>query len=178
MEENQQNELPLFPSKRGPGGDERAGGEAELSIDQKKEYAKYLFVRKKLSQKEIANEVGVSEQAMVRWVREGKWEEMRKTLLSTKQEQLALMYQMLELLNKEAIQALSDDDPATKPNADAIRKITKSIHELENQTGIGEMIDTAQALIDFVRHEDIEAAKVINTWFDLFIKDRLNALER
>ena len=50
----------------------------------KKEWAKELYIRGEHTQKEIAEKIDVSEQAMVRWVHEGAWDKERRTLLATK----------------------------------------------------------------------------------------------
>ena len=152
---------------------------SRADFSQKKEWARELYIRGEVTQKEIANKVGASEQAIVRWVKEGEWDAMRKTKLSTKQNQLKMMYDILDGLNKEALRHINDDDPETNPNSDAIIKITNAIHKLEKDTGIGEMIDTATALINFIqKHQPAGegADKVVNKWFDIFIKDKLKTI--
>lgn len=147
-----------------------------LSIAQKKEWAKELYTRQEHTQKEIAAKVGISENSITKWVKDGKWDTMRKTLLSTKQEQLTMLYDILDKLNKEGKAALEDDDPNTNPNADAIIKITNAIKKLETQTGIGEMIETGTRFIKFVQGEDLPLAKDITKWFDLFITANLKTI--
>jgi DNA-binding XRE family transcriptional regulator len=149
-----------------------------LSNTLKKEWAKELYTRGEMTQKDIAVKVGVNEKTIGRWVAEGNWESMRKTLMTTKKDQLTLLYDMLDLLNKAGKASLEDDDPATNPDADRIIKITAAIKKLESETGIGEMVDTLKELISFVQKEDYEAMQVINKWGDLFIKDRLNQLKK
>jgi len=149
----------------------------DLLTHQKKEWAKELYIRGNNTQKDIALKVGVTEKTMSNWVNDGKWDGMRKTLLSTKQEQLNMLYEMLDLLNKEGVKSLQDNDPNTMPDADRIIKLTNSIKKLENSTGIGEMIDALTALISFVQKEDFEASKLINIWSDRFIKDRLSTIK-
>jgi transcriptional regulator with XRE-family HTH domain len=152
-------------------------GKDKLSNTQKKEWAKQLFTRDSMTQKEIAEKVDVSQKTMSGWVTKEKWDTMRKTLATTKQEQLTMLYDMLDLLNKAGKASLEDDDPKTNPDADRIIKLTAAIKKLESETGIGEMIDTLKALITFVQKEDFEAAQTINKWGDLFIKDRLSTLK-
>lgn len=147
--------------------------ENKISKTQQKEWAKELYIRGERTQKEIAATVGVAEKTIGRWVESEQWDKMRKTLLSTKQEQLHMLYDILDRLNKEGKKTLEDDDPDTNPNSDAIIKITNAIKKLETQTGIGEMIDTGTRFIKFVSIENLELAKEITHWFDLFIQDQL-----
>ena len=153
----------------------QSGESTILTLTQKKEWARELYIRDELTQKAIAEKVGVSEQTMVAWVKDNRWDGMRKTLLSTRQEQIQMLYDILDGLNKEAKAAVEDDDPATKPNTDAIIKIANAIKKLEKETGLGEIIDTCRALIAYTLKEDNEAAKIINKWADLFIRDRLTS---
>ena len=150
----------------------------KLQNHQKKEWAKELYIRGDLTQKEIAAKVGITEKTMSNWVSDGKWDATRKTLLTTKKNQLELLYEMLDLLNQAGVAALKDNDPKTNPDADKIIKITNAIKKLENSTGIGEMIDTLKELISFTIKEDFEAAQLINKWGDLFIKDRLATIKK
>lgn len=149
-----------------------------LSKAQQKEWAQELFIRGDITQKEIADKVGVAEKTIGRWADDNNWDAARKTMLTTKKNQLELLYEMLDLLNQAGVASLKDDDPKTNPDADKIIKITNSIKKLENSTGIGEMIDTLKALISFVIKEDFEAAQLINKWGDLFIKDRLATIKK
>jgi transposase-like protein len=149
-----------------------------LSNAQKKEWAMHLYTADELTQKQIAQKVGVNENTVGRWVTEGNWDKRRKTLLVTKKEQLSMLYDILEKLTQEGKKALEDDDPTTNPNADAIIKITAAIKKIESETGIGEMIDTLKDFISFVQQEDFEAAQTINRFADTFIKDRLNSLKK
>ena len=145
----------------------------ELSIDQKKDYAKSLFLRDEFTQKDIADKVGVAEKTMSKWVNDGKWQVLLKSVTTTKAEQLSLLYDIFARLNHDAKVALEDDDPATNPNYDGIAKIAKSIERLEKEAGVGEMIQTGIAVIKFVQKEDVEAAKVVSHWFYIFINDKM-----
>ena len=50
---------------------------AQLTSKQKKEWAKVLYVKENLTQKEIADKVGSTRQSVSRWISEGKWEELK-----------------------------------------------------------------------------------------------------
>jgi len=75
------------------------GQKSTLTNSEKKEYAKLLFTRESLTQKEIAQRVGTSENTISNWVNAGKWETLRRSLMVTKDEQLSQLYRQLELLN-------------------------------------------------------------------------------
>lgn len=46
---------------------------AELTSQQKKDYARTLYLKDNLTQQEIADKVGVSRQTIIRWMAAGQW---------------------------------------------------------------------------------------------------------
>lgn len=146
---------------------------AELSQTQKKNYARTLFMEDKYTIQQIADEVSVNPKTISRWIEAEKWKGQRKSLTTTRSEQLSLLHDILAKMNAEAKQALEDDDPETKPNADGILKIAAAIQKLEREAGVGEMIQTVMALVNFVQREDIDAAKLISKWGFIFIQDKM-----
>lgn len=145
-----------------------------LNKQQEKDFAQALYVKGDLTQKEIASRVGVSEQTLVKWVKDSNWDKLKRSLLVTKKEQLNYLYEILEGLTREGKEALSDNDPETVPNADGIIKITKAIKTLETETGIGETVDICTQLIQFLQESNPQLAKQVMPYFDTFIKTKLS----
>lgn len=139
-----------------------------------KDLARTLYISSPMTQKQIAEKIDVSEKTMTAWVNDGQWEGLKKSLTTTKQEQLAMLYEILAKMNAEGKAALEDDDPNTNPDSDGIIKIAAAIQKLEKETGVGEMIQTGIAFIGFVQKENLDDAKVINKWFYIFIQDKLS----
>lgn len=52
----------------------------DLSIKQKREWAKMLYLREHLTQAEVAERVGVSRQTLCKWVKTEKWEELKTSV--------------------------------------------------------------------------------------------------
>lgn len=71
---------------------------AKIELD--KDYGKRLFIEGN-TQKEIARRLGRTEKTIGKWKEEGKWDELRKSLLTTKDTQLTSFYNQLDRLNKE-----------------------------------------------------------------------------
>lgn len=73
---------------------------ADLTNKQKQEYARTLYLSEKgITQKEIAQRAGVTEATVCGWIKKFGWETMRTSLLTTKEEQLSMMYQQLSEAN-------------------------------------------------------------------------------
>ncbi|MGE4345931.1 MAG: hypothetical protein AB7D46_00810 [Flavobacteriaceae bacterium] len=180
----------------------------KAKIDLDKDYAKRLFLDGN-TQKVIAQRLGRTEKTIGKWKEEGKWDDLRKSLLVTKDTQLTSLYNQLDRLNKEIeTRAIVYDVPAnllksvivkdkdgneklempnynpsdfpvkisntpTSKEADIIAKITSSINKLETETSIGEIVDVAKQIIQFTQSIDLDFAKQLTEYFDLFIKQKM-----
>ncbi|UWY28812.1 DUF1804 family protein [Flavobacterium sp. TR2] len=136
-----------------------------------KEYAKSLYLAGGLTQKEIAERVSVTEKTLAKWIKEGKWDSLKKSLLTTKQNQLSFLYDQLDFLNTDI--SKRDFKVAVGKEADTIIKITASINRLETETSIGDTVEVARHFIEFVRQQDLELAKTITNLFDVFITAKM-----
>lgn len=143
----------------------------ELGNDQKKDYAKILFVYEKLNQKETASRTGVSEKTIGKWVSEGKWEELRTTLFLSKTEELKRIQMQLKNLNDVI---MSRDVKLRFPDskeADILSKLAAAIKSLESQTNVGDVVNVFIDFNAFVRQAgNIGDAQLILEWQDKFIK--------
>ncbi len=145
-----------------------------LTIEQKKDYAKQLFLNDTgITQAEIAEKVGVSKVTICKWVKDGKWQELQASLLIGKEEQLARLYKQLRLLN-DAIENKQDQKFATSKEADAILKLTVAIKNLETEINIAEKMATGKEFLSFVRKtSDFEISKAVAKLFNAYIKSCL-----
>lgn len=135
------------------------------------EYAELLYTKHDFSQKEIAGKVGVSENTIGNWKEKFKWDAKRKSLLTSKEEQLRNFYNFLDALTQHIKD--NQDGIADSKQTDQMSKITASIKNLETETNIGLMIETGMAFIKHVQAYDFEFSKLLAEAFDGFIKDRL-----
>jgi transcriptional regulator with XRE-family HTH domain len=62
---------------------------------------------------------------------------------------------------------------ATSKDADIISKITSSIKKLETETNIGETVEVAKQLIQFISSQDIDFAKHLTEYCDAFITAKM-----
>ncbi|MBK6819853.1 MAG: DDE transposase family protein [Bacteroidetes bacterium] len=144
-----------------------------LSIAQKKEWAKLLFLKENLLQKEIALKVGVTEKTLSGWINKENWEQLRTSLIITKEEELRRIYIKIGeittfIMNKEEGQRF-----ANSKKAYTLNKLDATARSLETDTSIAEIIEVAKQFIVFVRKEDNEKSKELTKLFDEFIKSKL-----
>ena len=67
--------------------------------EQKKEWAKLLYTRERLTQKEIAERTGISAVTINKWIREYAWNKLKQSMLVTRETQLNRLYMQLDELN-------------------------------------------------------------------------------
>lgn len=177
-----------------------------------KDYAKVLFVNENVSQKEIAVRVKVTEKTLTKWITEGKWEGLKKSMLVTKDNQLIALYDQLETMTNEIktrpivydiptfllkpIKVKDSDgnesieyskvNPKDYPikignfanskDADIIAKITGAIKKLETETNIGDTVDVAKKLIQFVASQDVAFANNLTKYCDAYINEQMRKI--
>ena len=136
---------------------------ADLTNAQKKEWAKTLYMRENLTQQEIAERVGVSRVTVSNWVRAGKWEEQKAGLTLTRQEQVANLYRQVAEINR-AISARAEGErfPNSK-EADILGKLSAAIRNMEQETGIADIISVLTGFIEWLRPFDLEKAKELTS---------------
>ena len=142
-----------------------------LQKKQQHDYAKVLYTSEQLTQKEIAERVKVTEKTLGKWIERGGWKKLKKSMLITKQHQIAQLYDQLDFLNEDIRKR--DYKIATAKEADVISKITSSIQKLEVETSVGQIVEVAREFIDFVREVDLNEAKEITHLFDKFIQSKM-----
>ncbi|MGB9590941.1 MAG: DDE transposase family protein [Candidatus Kryptoniota bacterium] len=144
-----------------------------MKAEQKKELAKLLFVNEKLSQKEIAQRVEISEKTLSRWVNDGQWRKLRQSLLVTKEEQLRRIYEQIDELNTAIASREPGQRYANTKDADTLSKLTSAAKNLESEASISDIISVAKRFLNWLRPLDIDKAKEISSLIDAFIKDQL-----
>lgn len=145
-----------------------------LKKTEAKEYAKMLFLdtSQKMMGKEIAERVGVSANTISKWIKDGGWEKMRKSLMVTRQKMISDLYDQLEWLNNDI--KTRDIKVADSKEANTIAVITTSIKRLETETSIAEIYEVATAFLDFIKPQDFELYKKLVPMFDVFINSKLS----
>lgn len=146
---------------------------AGLTLQQKKDYAKRLYLSGDgMTQAEVAKRAGVSSKSINTWIKKDKWDELRISLLTTKEEQLVSLYRQLDALKKDIEQR--EKKWPTTAEGDLISKLTAAIKNLESDTSLAEKMETGKEFLRFVRKiGDFDLSNRIATLFDAFIKSCL-----
>jgi transcriptional regulator with XRE-family HTH domain len=141
--------------------------------EQKKEWAKLLYTRENLSQKEIAEKVGVSAVTINKWVKDGSWDRLKQSMLITRDTQLSRLYMQVDELNTAI---MNREEGARFPDykeADIINKLTNAIKAMETDASIADITAVGKRLVTWLRTFDVEKAIEVARIIDDFIKDIL-----
>ena len=114
---------------------------AALTNQQKKAWAKTLFLKENLTIIEIAERVGASRQTIRRWIKAEKWETLKTSLTLTREEQIAMLYRQVAEINKSIAERPEGERFATSKEADILGKLASAINKMESDVGIKDICE-------------------------------------
>lgn len=156
-----------------------------MAKQEQREHARLLYVNERITLKEVAERVKVTEKTVGRWCKEDNWDKLRKSLLTTREAQLTHWYNQLDAINMDIAERpdLFDEKGKklkrppklipTSAEADIMAKTTSNIKSLEVDIGLGEIVETGKKLITFIQHINLDDAKLFKNYFDEYINHRI-----
>ncbi len=144
--------------------------ESKLNLKQKREWAELLFARTQMTQKEIAEKVGVTEKTMGDWKNKHNWEQLRTSYFLTKGQELQRIYGQISALNDMISERDHGHQFATAKEADTISKLAAAARQLETDVSISDVVDVFIGFIDWLRENDFNQAKDVSELMDNYIK--------
>ena len=140
---------------------------------QKKEWAKLLYIRENLTQKEIAQKVGSSAVTIGKWIKKENWDKLRQSMLITRETQLSRLYMQLDELNAAIMKREEGTRFPDYKEADAISKLTNAIKTMETEASIADIVEVAKRLLNWLRPINPDKAVEVARIIDDYIKDIL-----
>ena len=151
-----------------------AGKATTLTIKQKKEWAKTLYVHQRLNQKETAQKVGVSAKSMNQWVNNESWDTLRVSIILTKEQQLHRLYSQINELNDKIEKRAEGERYADSKEADTLVKLTAAAKDLETDTGIADIVEVGKLFTSHLKTFDLAKAQEFVKLLDDFIAARIS----
>lgn len=142
-------------------------------LEKLKAYAKILITKEGHTQASASEIVEVSKATINKWYKDGKWDELEKHLLNTRQELLVKFYKELEEFDAFIQTKPEGQRFADSKEADARTKLMKNIQQFEDEASLAEIIASCKALLEFVRKVNLPAAQSLSNFVDAFIKSKL-----
>lgn len=144
-----------------------------MTRQEKKEWAKLLYLRENLTQKEIAQRVGATEKTISKWVNDENWEKHKASIIITKEEELRRFYDQLKSINDTICNRPEGERHATSKEADVLAKLSTTIKNMETDIALSDVIEVSKRMVNWVRKIDFEKAKELTLLFDGYIRDIL-----
>lgn len=145
----------------------------DLTIKQKRDFARTLYIKENLTQQEIADRVGVSRQSLSRWIKEENWELQKTSLTLTREQQIGALQRQIAALNDSIASRPQGENFATPAEADTITKIANAIKKLETETGLADIISVGIRFLDYLRPLDLNMSKEFTRLWDGFVKENI-----
>lgn len=143
----------------------------DLSAEQRKQWAKLIYLKENMTQQEIADTVGVTRRTIVRWVAE--WEPLKLNLLQTREARIASTLAQLDELDRMIAGREEGSRFPTSKEADVRRKLTADLDALEQEASIRDIYNVSRGLLDHIRKQDTDKAKELSDYINDYIKERM-----
>lgn len=140
---------------------------------EKKDYAKILYVKETMTQKEIAQKVGVSEKTLSKWVNDNDWDRLKASIVITKEEQLRRIYNQISNLQADIDSREQGKRYAIPREADILSKLAAAARALETESSIADIVEVSKRFLNWLRLSDVDKAKEFARLLDGFIKDSM-----
>lgn len=140
---------------------------------EKKEYAKILYVKETMTQKEIAQKVGISEKTLSKWVNDNEWDRLKASIVITKEEELRRIYQQISAINEQIATRINGERFASSREADILTKLAAAARSLETDSSIADIVEVGKRFLNWLRMSDLDKAKEFARLLDGFIKDSM-----
>jgi Transcriptional regulator, contains sigma factor-related N-terminal domain len=144
-----------------------------MNRQEKKDWAKLLYLKDNLTQKEISQKVGVTEKTLSKWVNEENWEKLKVSIIITKEEQLGRLYDQLSALNTMIVSREEGKRFADSKEADILAKLSVTIKNMESDIALTDVIEVSKRIVNWIRKVDFEKAKELTVIFDNYIREIL-----
>lgn len=143
----------------------------ELTNEQKKEFAKLMFLKENVTQQEIADRVGVSRVTINKWAKE--WEGIKLNLLQTRQERISSTLAQLDELDRSIANKEEGKRFPSASEADIRRKLTADLEALEQEASLRDIYNVSRRFLDWLRLHNSDKAKELSDYFDSYIKEQM-----
>jgi len=142
-------------------------------LEKLKDYAKILYTRDRLTQEEVSEKTGLHHNTISKWSIEGGWKKLRRSFITTREEQMARMLDELIELNDKISERPRGSRHADLKESAIRHRLVSDIKNLESDAALTEIINSSKGLINFIRKIDLEKAKEMCRWVDRYMQTLL-----
>jgi DNA-binding XRE family transcriptional regulator len=149
---------------------------AVINRKQKKDLAKQLYLKSQMSQKEIAEMVGVTEKTISTWINDDteRWGMLKSSLIITKESELRRIYIQINELNTTIERRDEGKRYASPSESDTLSKLAATSKALESDASISEIVNVFIEFSEFLKQTDLQKSKDFIVLQDAFVKHKLS----
>lgn len=133
-----------------------------------RDIAMKLYLYTDMAQKEIADDLGLSEKTVCKWADEDKWRELKQALTRSPEYLIKKHFEHIEKIYKQAKE--EDDRPVDSKEADTISKLSNAIKHLDTRVDVSITMTVLKGFNEYVKPLDMEFAKKAAAYFIPYIK--------
>ncbi len=137
-------------------------------MDQKQQ-AENLFLNTEKSQKEIAEQIGISPRTLYRWIQQGRWQELKSATRRMPSVLVKNIYSQLDDINYGIAKRERGERHPTKDESLTINRLMNCIGKVQKQTSQGQNIQFMMNFIDYVRPLNDDLAKLLTHYGSAFL---------
>ena len=148
-------------------------GGTKAARQQQRELARLKFFYQHWTFKEISGWLGVSENTIGKWAKDDGWKDEKRSLTQSREQALLAAYKQLGEIDSNIAGRPEGERFATKDERLARRDLRRDIMEMEAGSGVRDVINVSQALLNWLRAFDPTKAIEVSALFDQYIKEML-----
>lgn len=139
-----------------------------MNLQQQK--ARNLYFQTDMTQTDIADIIGVSDQTVYRWIKQNNWKQMKEAARQAPIAIVEMFYKQLYALNSSICNR--DEPIPTLQESEINRKLINSIDKLKKQASLSENIQVLMGFTGFLNRIDNELAKTVVLHADRYLKEK------
>ena len=148
-------------------------GGTKAARQQQRELARLKFFYQHWTFKEISGWLGVSENTIGKWAKDDGWKDEKRSLTQSREQALLAAYKQLGEIDANIAGRPEGERYANKDERLARRDLRRDIMEMEAGSGVRDVINVSQALLNWLRTFDPTKAIEVSALFDQYIKEML-----
>jgi DNA-binding XRE family transcriptional regulator len=141
-----------------------------MTTKDKRTLAESYFLNAQMSQQEIAARVGVSENTLSAWKKEGNWDVKKGAKTATRTEIITSYYEQLNLIKQSAVNEAGRARVMTAAETQQISIISKAIERLDKRLAIDQYIQVMEEFTNHLFATSREEARRLIPVLDNFIQ--------
>jgi len=137
----------------------------DLADNSRKEWVRLLYTEHDVTIKDIALKTGVDEACVRNWISAYGWDNIRRSLLTSKDAQLKRIYNLLETLNDK----MNNAPDINVKDVELYLKYVGAIKGLEGDINTATVVQVGAQFINWLRQRDLSVARLVGMHYDAYI---------